>query len=407
MRHLIPLLLILSLTLTLQAKTRKVAYIVLDGIPADYIERVAPRTIFEVAKVGAYARAVTGGEIGAYSQTPTISAIGYMNILTGTWMNKHNVTGNSNLQPNYNYWSIFRIAKEQKKNYKTAIFSSWVDNRKVLIGEGKAETNNLKIDYVFDGYDRDSVHFAPKPEHLQIFDIDSVVCKAASTTIRESAPDLSWVYLWYTDAGYHLKGDGQFMDDYVRKTDELIAPIWEAVQYREKNYDEEWLFIITTDHGRNESGHDHGGQNERERSVWISTNQKSVNEHFNRKSLALTDITPSICSFMNFELPQAIYFEQDGISFLGKTDIYDLRTAPFDNNVTLKWECDKSNENVDIYIATDNKFKTGGTDNWIKVGSGKAKDKSFTVDLSNYATSKFYKFVVATPNNKLTRWLRK
>ena len=79
----------------LYAKQRKVVYVVLDGIPADYVERVRPKTIFEIAASGGYSRAYTGGEVGGYSQTPTISAIGYMNILTGTWMNKHNVDGNS------------------------------------------------------------------------------------------------------------------------------------------------------------------------------------------------------------------------------------------------------------------------------------------------------------------------
>lgn len=76
------------------AKQRKVVYVVLDGIPADYVERVRPKTIFEIAASGGYSRAYTGGEVGGYSQTPTISAIGYMNILMGTWMNKHNVDGN-------------------------------------------------------------------------------------------------------------------------------------------------------------------------------------------------------------------------------------------------------------------------------------------------------------------------
>lgn len=101
-------LLLLFCLCSAQAKTRKAVYIVLDGIPADYIERVRPTHIFDIARQG------------GYSQTPTISAIGYMNILTGTWMNKHRVNGNSNLKPNYNYWSIFRLAKAQKKPCKTA-----------------------------------------------------------------------------------------------------------------------------------------------------------------------------------------------------------------------------------------------------------------------------------------------
>ncbi|WP_299580992.1 alkaline phosphatase family protein [uncultured Sunxiuqinia sp.] len=392
---------------TIQAKTRKVVYIVLDGIPADYVERVRPKTVFDIADKGAYARAYTGGEIGGYSQTPTISAVGYTNILTGTWLNKHNVPGNSNLKPNYNYWSIFRIAKEQQQDFKTALFSSWVDNRTVLIGEGKEETNQLQIDYVYDGYELDKTRFPEKKDHKQIFEIDSVVCQKAAASIRRDAPDLSWVYLWYTDSGFHLYGDGAFMDDYVNKTDQLIAQIWEAVQYREKMFDEDWLVIVTTDHGRSESGHGHGGQSERERSVWISTNQKKVNNHFGSASLSLVDILPTICHFMDFDVPRDLAFEQDGISFLGKNDISALKTSPYDDTVVLSWNSSSTNNKAIIYMATTNHFKEGGVEEWIELGEVPAKAGAFTVDISQYPASKFYKFVVSTPHNALNRWLRK
>lgn len=391
----------------LYGKTRKVVYVVLDGIPADYIERVHPKYIYDIASQGGYARAYTGGEIGGYSQTPTISAIGYMNILTGTWMNKHNVDGNSNLKPNYNYWSLFRIAKEQKKNYTTAIFSGWTDNRTVLIGEGKKETDYLKIDYVFDSYDNDKVNFPQKKDELQIFDIDSVVSKAAADCIRKDAPDLSWVYLWYTDSGFHIYGDGSFMDQYVNKTDELVGQIWEAVKYREKHFDEEWMIIVTTDHGRGESGHHHGGQLARERSVWISTNCNQLNEQFRRPTLALVDILPSICRFMEFDIPQDVAFEQDGISFYGATDIYNLTTHPYDNLVKLNWQSDKTDEEAVVYVSVTNHYKDGGKDQWIELGHVKASSGQFVVDLSKYPASKFYKFVVKTPNTILTRWVYK
>lgn len=154
--------LFLSLATIGSAKNRKVIYIVTDGIPADFVERVKPEFIFDIAREGAYARAYTGGEVGGYSQTHTISAIGYTNILTGTWMNKHNVQGNSSLKLRYQYWSLFRIAKEQDRNYTTGLYSSWTDNRTVLIGENKPETGNLQIDYVFDGYDLDKKNYPPK-----------------------------------------------------------------------------------------------------------------------------------------------------------------------------------------------------------------------------------------------------
>lgn len=116
-RFLLTILLIIG-CLTVAAKTRKAVYIIIDGVPADQIERLKPEAIFDIASRGAYSRAYTGGEIGGYSQTATISAIGYTNLLTSTWFNKHNVGGNTNLKPNYNYWTLFRIAKEQQKSLK-------------------------------------------------------------------------------------------------------------------------------------------------------------------------------------------------------------------------------------------------------------------------------------------------
>ena len=153
-------------------KTRKALFVIIDGIPADCIERLQPPTIMDIARTGHYHRAYCGGEYRMYSQTPTISAIGYTNILTGTWMNKHNVQGNENIHINYNYWNIFRIAKNQKRPVTTAIYSGWTDNRTILLGDGKPEAGNLKVDYAYDGYDLDSVRFPKKKDMLEVYDYD-------------------------------------------------------------------------------------------------------------------------------------------------------------------------------------------------------------------------------------------
>lgn len=382
--------------MTLWSKTSKAIFIIIDGVPADQIEQLKPATIYEIAGQGGYARAYTGGEIGRYSETATISAIGYTNLLTATWYNKHNVGGNDNLKPNYNYWTIFRIAKEQSRNFKTGLYSSWTDNRTVLIGEGKPETNNLKIDYVKDGYDLDTIRFPHKDDYYHVYDIDEVVSKEAAKSIREDAPDMSWVYLWYTDDAGHFKGNGKYFDEYVMKAGGQIKRIWDAVKYREANFDEEWMVIVTTDHGREENGCGHGGQSERERTTWISTNVP-VNSHFTSGRLAIMDIAPSICRYMGFEVPQAVLWEQDGMPFIGKTDIYDLQTFPYDNTIELSWKSYSKNVPVTVYVAVDNKFRDGGKDEWIKVTDLPAGKTKYTVDLQNLPASKFYKFVVRLP----------
>lgn len=397
--------LLLSAT-TVFSKTRKTVFIIIDGVPADMIERLNTPSIDAIASEGAYSRAYTGGEIGGYSQTPTISAIGYTNLLTATWLNKHNVDGNSNLKPNYNYWTVFRIAKEQKTDYKTAIYSSWTDNRTVLLGEGKEETGHLKIDYVCDGFDLDTVRFPHKEKELHIFDIDEHVSKEAARGIREDAPDLSWVYLWYTDDAGHIEGNGAFFDEYTKKADLQIGRIWEAVQYREKHFDEEWMVVVTTDHGRAENGYGHGGQSERERTTWIAINRK-VNKHFNENTLSITDITPSICRFMGFEVPQDVLWEQDGIPFIGSVDISQMKTSPYDDDIVVSWKCLNTKAQANIYVATDNQYRNGKKDEWIKIATVPARQEQYRIKSGQLPDSKFYKIVVQTENNHLNRWINK
>lgn len=400
------LLLFILFVFASPAKTRKAVFIIADGIPADQIERLTPPAIFEIAQQGSYARAYTGGEIGEYTQTPTISAICYTNLITSTWINKHNVNGNENLDPNYNYPTIFSIAKNQQKDFKTAIYSSWTDNRTVLLGEGKPETNFLKIDFVADEFEHDTVKFQKKEKDLHIFEIDEHVSQKAAEGIRNDAPDLSWVYLWYTDAAGHIAGNGSFFDEYTMKADLQIQRIWEAVKYREANFDEEWMIIVTTDHGRTENGYSHGGQSLRERTTWIAVNQP-VNAYFKTDDLAITDIAPSIAKFLGFKVPDNTLWEQDGKSFYGKADIYNFRAQPYDNQIHLSWDTFDKEVPVTVYLSVTNDIRTGGNDQWIEIETINAQKRNYKINLDKYPTSKIYKVVLATPDNHLNRWVLK
>lgn len=384
-------------------KKRKTLFVIMDGVPADNIERLHPSTVFEIGDQGHYSRGYCGGKVGQYSQTPTISAVGYNNILTGTWVHKHNVHHNENQQPNYNYWSIFRIAKEQKTDVTTAIYSSWTDNRTMLLGEGKPETGNLKIDYVFDGYDLDYQNFPKRNHDLRIYDIDSTVCERAADCIRTNAPDLNWVYLWYTDDAYHWYGDGAFADEYVLKTDALIGKVWDAVKYREEHFDEEWLVIVLSDHGRDELGYDHGGQSDRARTIWMSTNLSEVNDQFAEPYLSHTDVNPTICKFMGFEIPRDLAFEFDGSSFYGPRDIYALESLNYDNSIILRWKIDQGKGMARVFMCNDNKFATGGKDDWKEVAIVPVTDGECKIELDE-TDHKLYKFAVQTDNTILNLW---
>ena len=296
----------------------KVVFVIADGIPADVIERVHTPLLDQIAALGGYGRAYVGGPVGTPAESPTVSATGYMSLLTGTWADKHGVMENYDLSPDYHYWDIFRLAKNANPALTTGLYSTWTDNRTVLLGDGQEAAGGDKLDYVVDGFEKDKSLFSDLAERERIKRIDEKVADAAAMSIREQGPDLAWVYLQYTDDVGHDFGDSAEMDAAVEWIDKQVAKIWNAVESRQQSGQEDWLVIVTTDHGRDEAtGRDHGGQTERERTTWMVTNSQRLQPAF-YDTPAIVDIYPSIADHLRLEIPEAVRQGLDGSSFVAR-----------------------------------------------------------------------------------------
>jgi arylsulfatase A-like enzyme len=387
-----------------QGKTRKTIFILVDGIPADVVEKVPTPVLDSLAKVGSYKRAYVGGEKDGYSQSPTISAVGYNSLLTGTWAHKHNVWDNDIKEPNYHYPTIFRLFKNQYPEKKIAIFSSWLDNRTKLIGEGLPATGNIKLDYHADGYELDTLQFPHDKARDFMLKIDNRVVEEATTHILKQAPDLSWVYLEYTDDMGHMYGDSEQFYEAVKKMDAQIGKITQAVNYRQKNYKEEWLIFITTDHGRDEqTGKDHGRQTFRQRSTWLVTNYPNLNTYAAYYTPGVVDIMPSIARFMNISLPLDISRELDGISLFGNVSLAGVEVHHFQNQLDITWKPLQREGQVKIWVCTSNAFKQGGKETYQLMDQVPLKRGQASIDVSNMP-SDFYKIVVEGPANRVSKW---
>ncbi len=406
------LLLILGKYTEIWAQTdkNKVLFVIVDGIASDVIEKQKLPNLQAIAKVGGYTRAYVGGKKNTYSQTPTISAVGYNSLLTGTWVNKHNVWDNKIKDPNYHYWTIFRFFAEQYPHKRTAVFSTWLDNRTKLIGERLPQTRDLKLDYFFDGFELDTLHFPHDAEKEYIHKIDEKVVDEAARYIQEESPDLSWVYLEYTDDMGHRYGDSDQFVRAVEMMDAQMGRLWKAIQYREKNFGEKWQLFITTDHGRDASmGKNHGGQSDRERSTWIITNTPQLNSYFMGKTgveilPAIVDIMPTMAQHLQINIPKEQAFEIDGTALTGKLSLINTNVKKSGNTIEATWKALEKEGKVKTWLTTTNHFEEGKRDSYLLMDEVPVEQERVSIDVSKLP-SQLYKIVFEGKYNTQNKWI--
>ena len=260
---------VLPVSATAQAGyDQRVLLIGIDGVRVDMLARAETPTLDSFAEAGFFSDE-------AKTRVRTVSGPGWSSMLTGVRTDKHGVDSNDFSGNRYTEWPDFltRLEKEHPELGTFAVLD-WPplgtpDSGGPLISD--AIDVKLNFDGETDGYgpaDAESVEAAV--EHLRTADVHA-----------------AFVYLGDPDVVSHETDS--FSEEYrasIERADSQTAELLEALRARPGYDDEDWLILISTDHGRNDAG-GHGGKSPSETTIFFLASGPAV-------SPGRTDCPPEI-----------------------------------------------------------------------------------------------------------------
>ncbi|MFP3596461.1 alkaline phosphatase family protein [Chryseobacterium sp. SIMBA_029] len=218
------------------AQTKKVLFIGIDGCRADVMMSSSIPNIQSLITKSIYS-------VDGLCAATTWSGNGWSTMLTGVWHTKHNVQDNNFTNPNYiNYPDFLTRAETYNPNLRTISLANWAPINDKIVRTADVKSN---------------------------LGSDIAVKNAAVNALQNDNPDILFVDFDDVDHAGHSYGFSSGIPQYVsaiQTTDAYIGEIVNAMKNRSTYSNEDWMVVLTTDHGAVESSH--GGGNLSERNIF-------------------------------------------------------------------------------------------------------------------------------------------
>eukprot|EP00929_Paragymnodinium_shiwhaense_P038898 TRINITY_DN20489_c0_g1_i1.p1 TRINITY_DN20489_c0_g1~~TRINITY_DN20489_c0_g1_i1.p1 ORF type:complete len:445 (-),score=70.08 TRINITY_DN20489_c0_g1_i1:283-1617(-) len=292
-------------------KRRGVLLAVIDGAQWEEFVKVGKPGLEDLHyKVG-----FTGGVQDDGTQQNTTSGPGYATLLTGHWANIHGITSNGVPHRNVCAPSLLdTLSVHDVAIYSYVVWSS-----------------------IHDFFARDLQRSA---KEFQTYERDKLVVESVERVLTSDADSGSndlFVFAQFDQADKvaHTKGFGPAYDEALATASKQIGGLGSLVKERASRTGEEWLFLVTTDHGREDGGVSHGEHTQSERRWFLGSNVPLNNaaecrdgDIDSKDCPAQTDVAPTIATFLRaVKSPTANRVAPfDGIDLLGQfTEAFRVR----------------------------------------------------------------------------------
>ncbi|MBP7948795.1 MAG: alkaline phosphatase family protein [Verrucomicrobiales bacterium] len=248
---------------------KRVLFVGIDGLRSDALRKaigtgMAPHLKALVDSGTVTWNAFAGGHPApSATSQPTISGPGWTSLLTGTWMDRHHVNGNSS--PAYD---------EPATDGSYLVSQAPAFARRLKDAEPAASVVSIASwDWIEDYF------VAAQPAAFSwhgkgiggTYAVrDQSVADQAQARLGSSDPDVLLLHFDQVDGAGHAGGyspDNAAYLNAVANVDAHIGTVLAAIKARPQHAAEQWLTIVSTDHGGTGTGH--GGQTPGERTIFL------------------------------------------------------------------------------------------------------------------------------------------
>ncbi|MGO4146635.1 alkaline phosphatase family protein [Paenarthrobacter sp. YAF11_1] len=246
-------------------KRKKTLVIGVDGAAIAKFGTAGVPTIQSVIDSGMTAKS----NLFANPMAPTVSGAGWSSIATGVWPDKHNVVDNNFTAPNYSQYPDYLSRLEAAQpNASTLVAGTWAPIPEKVFGEN--------VDLRIAG------------------GTDAGTTAKAVDYLSNGNPDSTFIHLDEVDGAGHSYGTER--EEYLaalRTVDRQVGEILNAVKNRPSYKSEDWLVVLTSDHGHTPTG-GHGGSTPAERQTFVIAQGKGIEPGTVRNDVKITDIAPTV-----------------------------------------------------------------------------------------------------------------
>jgi len=220
-----------------QPLEKKALLVFVDGFIPEAITKTRTRTLDGLLEHAAYSYA-------ARAESTTISGSGWSSFLTGVHWDKHGVPDNAFKAPNYErYPHVFARLKEVRPDAFCASAQCWEPIEKGLVIPSGADKQSYHDYYAYsdDYFDADS------SDTLCVDDLVGFLAEPQLDLAVMMFGELDGV--GHSDANAHYHAGDPLYGKMLTKIDEELGRLMAAIRARKTYAQEDWLIIVSSDHG--------------------------------------------------------------------------------------------------------------------------------------------------------------